>query len=169
MEHFMNKEIKNFSVLEYVWLDSKNGIRSKCRTLGEQYMLGNIKKALFVDLNRKNRHRIIAKQLEWTVNGHDMYPNSLAPPGDYSDIILRPVYIIQNKYLNNKFKSDNYYLCMCQTFDHLMRPLANNNYNHNLELMKDDIDNLPCFSFEQSSLQIELLNKTFYYMPHIRF
>ena len=117
----------------------------------EQYMIDiDIIETLFVDLSREDKLLEIAKELEWNVNGHDMYPNSLAPPGDYSDVILRPVYIIRNEYLNSKFNSDCYYLCMCQTFDHYMKPLSNNNYYHNLEIMKNDMDNLPCFSFEQS-------------------
>ena len=56
---------------------------------------------------------------------------------------------IRNEYLNSKFNSDCYYLCMCHTFDHYMKPLSNNNYYHNLEIMKNDMI-IYQFSFEQS-------------------
>ena len=49
-----------FSVLEYVWLDSKNELRSKCRTLGEQYMIDiDIIETLFVDFREDKLLEIV--------------------------------------------------------------------------------------------------------------
>jgi glutamine synthetase len=136
----------NTQILEYVWLDKNSNLRSKIRTLGEDFMLNyNLLMHLNIDLNKSKDSKKLADGLIWSYDGSSTGQAN----GDNSEILIKPLYIIQNAYLNSKFNVENYYITICQTFNSNLEPLENNYYYENLKKLKRDENELPCFGFEQ--------------------
>uniref|UniRef100_A0A6C0JI31 glutamine synthetase n=1 Tax=viral metagenome TaxID=1070528 RepID=A0A6C0JI31_9ZZZZ len=138
--------MSSYQILEYVWLDKDLNLRSKTRTIGNRYLLDfDLSKHLFRDLNKNQLDIEFNKGLQWSYDGS----STGQAPGDNSEIIIRPVYIINNDYYNQKYNTDNYYIAFCQTFDFNLTPLENNNYNKLIEYLSKDTENKPYFGFEQ--------------------
>lgn len=143
----------NFQILEYVWLDGNNNIRSKTRTIGKEYLIDyNLNKYLNRDLNKIYNDKIFNKALQWSYDGS----STGQAPGNNSEILIQPVYIIKNNYYNEKFDNNNYFLAFCQTFDYELNPLSNNYYNKLIDYLNKDNEQFPYFGFEQEFFIMQL-------------
>lgn len=135
-----------YEIVEYVWLDNDSNLRSKSRTLGSSYLLDvNLQDYLYRDLNKEKADQNISLKMQWSYDGS----STGQAPGNNSEVIIRPVYIIKNSYYNQKYSENNYYIAMCQTFSHDFEPLDNNNYFKLTKYMHRDSEKNPYFGFEQ--------------------
>lgn len=133
-------------ILEYVWLDKNNNLRSKVRTIGEHYFIDvKLENHILVDLNKSIDSKSFAKKLQWSYDGSSTGQAN----GDNSEVLLLPVFICKNGYYNDKYNATNYYIAFCQTFNHKMEPLENNNYNKLIQNLDKDEHTIPYFGFEQ--------------------
>tara|TARA_B100001093_G_scaffold517993_1_gene601287 strand:- start:46 stop:1170 length:1125 start_codon:yes stop_codon:yes gene_type:complete len=135
-----------YEIVEYVWLDNDSNLRSKSRTIGSKYLLDiTLQEYLYKDLNKTKADQNISLKMQWSYDGS----STGQAPGDNSEIIIRPVYIIKNSYYNQKYNENNYYIALCQTFNHNFEPLDNNNYFKLTKYMHKDSEKIPYFGFEQ--------------------
>ena len=122
---------KHKAILEYIWVDGNNGIRSKIRVI---HGLSMITDNMF-------------KDLIWNYDGSST--NQANPDGD-SEVILKPCFIC-NHPLN---KYDNYvqsYILLCETFDSFDKPLPSNTRHNAVSIFNSSTDenHQPWFGLEQ--------------------
>tara|TARA_B100000925_G_C21988564_1_gene465704 strand:- start:695 stop:1819 length:1125 start_codon:yes stop_codon:yes gene_type:complete len=143
----------NYQIIEYVWLDKESNLRSKSRTIGPDFLLDiNLEDYINRDLNKIQIDKDLSKKLQWSYDGS----STGQAPGENSEIIINPVYIIKNNYYNEKFDTNIYFIALCQTFDHTLKPLENNNYSKLISYLDRDEDKMPYFGFEQEFFIMQL-------------
>jgi len=149
-------------IVEYVWLDAKNNLRSKSRSVGPKFFFPenvcyNIKRYLNIDLQLAKLDSF-ANALQWSYDGS----STGQAHGEDSEVIIVPVYICKDAYINDKWKADNYYIAFCETFDSELKPLTNNNYAKIKHITKNAQCAGSCFGFEQEFfiMQIDPDNPT---------
>lgn len=118
------------NVLEYVWIDGKNNLRSKIRVL-------NISVTNINDVP------------EWNYDGSSTYQAE----GTDSEIVLKPCAIFHNR--NN----DNNKLIMCDTYFPNGEPCLTNNRHHAQQTFNKALDEEPWFGLEQEYFICDIGNK----------
>ena len=118
------------TVIEYVWLDGKNELRSKIK---------------ITDYKIKNLGDIP----EWNFDGSSTYQSS----GEDSEIIIKPCALFKNPLIILPNKKS--LLVMCDTYKPDGTPLSNNNRYTANELFKQNLKQLPWFGLEQEYFLID--------------
>jgi len=112
-----------YYVAEYIWIDARNKLRSKSRTL---YLNSNI-----INLDSLPN---------WNFDGS----STEQATGNNSEVILKPVSIFRDP-----FRPTNGILVLCECYDILMKPLESNN-RYNAERIFDLVKRYePWFGLEQ--------------------
>ncbi len=113
-------------ILEYIWLDGRNNLRSKYRTA------------------HPNKERLIDVDI-WNYDGSSTYQAST----ENSEILLNPVAYYPNPF----FKNHQSYLVLCDTYqeqpDGVLAPTENNYRKQAAECFKEKPHLLPWFGIEQ--------------------
>jgi glutamine synthetase len=137
--------------IEYIWIDAYNKLRSKCRTIGSDYLMNaNIIELVNSHLNMDlllsdTDGQELRESFIWNYDGSSTGQAS----GHDSEILMKPVYICQNEWKNQYYSSTRYYLALCETFTKNNEPLNNNYYNHLRSRLSDNKKYDFLFSFEQ--------------------
>ena len=118
------------TIIEYVWLDGKNELRSKIK---------------ITDYKIKNLGDIP----EWNFDGSSTYQSS----GEDSEIIIKPCSLFKNPLIILPNKKS--LLVMCDTYKPDGTPLSNNNRYTANELFKQNLKQLPWFGLEQEYFLID--------------
>jgi glutamine synthetase len=92
--HFRKQDTYDSYILEYIWIDGRGNLRSKCRTVYPDFNLEEYK------------HFIVAEN--WNYDGSSTYQAST----EDSEIVLMPV----AHYANPFFKSGRSFLILCDTY-----------------------------------------------------
>jgi glutamine synthetase len=121
---------KHKAVIEYIWIDGIDNIRSKIRVM---HNISNINSNMFEDLI-------------WNYDGSST--NQANSDGD-SEVILQPCFICKNPLKKNDNNCQNYIL-LCETLDSLGNPLPSNTRHLSAELFNASSENYePWFGLEQ--------------------
>ena len=133
-------------VLEYIWFDDfvrNNGLVSSGYLFPD-----DCTRLIWNSLNQdlgSPRHSDLCQALQWSYDGS----STGQAHGDNSEIILVPVYLCVNAWMNHRYHSDCYYLVLCQTLTADMQPTPNNHY-HGLQTLLQPAHRLGAyFGFEQ--------------------
>ena len=145
--------------LEYIWLDAKNNLRSKMRTIGAEYlMIADIVSLIKRSLNRdlSNHSFNLPTHLRWSYDGSSTGQAS----GHDSEVILEPIYICPNEYKNAKYGVNaKYYFALCEILDKNNVALYNNHYATIKNAIRENEMEEYYFSFEQ---EFFIMNKNPY-------
>lgn len=116
------------SILEYIWLDSKNNFRSKIKVVN-------------TDEDPTIFHSAVEDFPNWNYDGS----STGQALGDDTEVILTPVYKCPNPFI----KSNDSYLVLCETYDTKGEPLPNNHRMKAKEVFDNKKDSKPWYGFEQ--------------------
>ena len=120
------------TVAEYIWLDSKYGIRSKTKIIHKD--IGTNKLGLMPDLFPI-----------WNFDGS----STGQAQGMYSELFIKPVAVYPDPFFTKEEKNAqnnsklNFVLVLCETLDKDLNPLPTNNYQKALEIFNKKKDSNP--------------------------
>ncbi len=127
--------MNNTYIIEYIWIDGDNGLRSKIRCT----------------------NTINMDELEWNYDGSSTNQASTS----HSEVILKPVKILMNVYENLRFRKDYgieninnigvHFLLLCHCVDNNNLAVKNNNYLYAKEIFDNPKvkNSIPWFGLEQ--------------------
>jgi glutamine synthetase len=147
----MNPSNQSSISIEYIWIDAIGNLRSKCRTIGTDYLINsNIVDIISCNVNKDliltgEDGQLLRESLLWNYDGS----STGQAEGHDSEIIIKPVYICPNAWKNTKLSSDRYYLALCDTYNKNDELLSNNYYNRVIHNIRGNEKYEFLFSFEQ--------------------
>ena len=114
------------TIAEYIWIDANNGLRSKCKVFNLHYENSDIKISHFP---------------EWNYDGS----STGQAPTDSSEVVLKPVNFIRDKFRN--IDNAQCYLVLCETFFN-GAPHSTNHRHRAVEIFNQNLDAKPMFGLE---------------------
>ena len=124
--------VKNFSKVEYVWIDADGNTRSKCRTIK----------------NENHRELFVNDLLIWNYDGS----STGQAIGSDSEVYIRPV-----KLYPDPFRGDGNYIALCDTWMSDMKTPHVTNYRFNSDLTLRKVANKrPWFGFEMEFFMMDI-------------
>ncbi|KAI9715509.1 MAG: glutamate--ammonia ligase [Chrysothrix sp. TS-e1954] len=127
LDFFLKLDQKGAVIAEYVWIDSSNGTRSKCKTL-------------------KKKPQSVKDLSEWNFDGS----STEQAPGDNSDVYLRPVAMYPDP-----FRGGDNILVMCECYMSDGKPNKYNFRHDAAELMAQYASEEYWFGLEQEYTMLD--------------
>jgi len=124
------------SIIEYVWLDGHNNLRSKARTM--KHICKNPYDLKIIDIPKWNYDGSSTEQAD----------------SENSEVILNPCAIYKCP-----FREGNNYLVLCDTYDTNNNPLNSNHRVKANNVFKSKLDEEPWYGIEQEFFMIDMNSK----------
>lgn len=131
-------------IVEYLWLDANQHMRSKIRLLEEDQLGINI-----VNVDNDQKLELELESIpEWNFDGSSTGQSNV----ELSEIILKPVNLIKHPFQNKLVSSLNMttaYLVLCECYTHEGKPAIGNSRYHMVKSFEKKMELEPWFGIEQ--------------------